>query len=256
MNIRAFSIFLLFTKVNTVSSAASTQCEDSTLYFKLDNVPKSCDMVKNDLSLCAKGGGVSGYVINHCPATCGVTDCSAIESDMRFPVLLEKPFGSGDYKNVWKQCNPWVSKDPDIACNKCEKEGVRGTCPVTCSESCTVTSAPTPTPGPSCQDSPLPFRFLEKLYNCDIVKNAPTDFCGLSGDIPGDINTHCPVACGVSDCTNKETNMYFQVMADGNLKFKQCDPWVMANDEMHCANRCGRSEVAKTCPVSCARCPV
>ena len=241
MNIKAFSIFLIFTQVNTVSSAVSPR-EDSTLYFKLDGDTVSCDMVRNSVSLCAEGGAISGYVYNHCPATCGATDDTESESDMRFSVLLEK---KGNYKNKWKQCDPWVSKDPKITCAKCEKEGVRETCPVTCSNC------------ESCQDSPLPFRFKEKKYNCDIVKNSPADFCELEGEIPGDIKSHCPAACHVPDCTDKETNMYFEILIDGELKWKQCAPWLLENDGgAQCASRCERSTVADTCPVSCAQCQV
>ena len=243
MNIKAFSIFLIFTQVNTVSSAPLR--EDSTLYFKLGGKTVSCDMVRNaGGAVCAEGGAISGYVYNHCPATCGVTDDTESESDMRFSVLLEKPFGSGNYKNKWKQCDPWVSKDPEITCAKCEKEGVRETCPVTCSNC------------ESCQDSPLPFRFKEKKYNCDIVKNARADFCELKGDTPGDINTHCPAACDVPDCTDKETNMFFEILIDGELKWKQCEPWVNGNGGVHCVERCGKSTIADTCPVSCAQCTV
>jgi len=144
MNIKAFSIFLLLTQVNTVASLVS-QGEDSTLYFKLNGGTFSCDMVRNAAntrSLCAAGGPISGDVSTHCPATCGVTD-----SDMRFPVLLERPIGSGVYEDVWKQCS-WVKKNPDETCAKCEKEGVRGTCVQTCSN-CPPTMQRTPGPGGS-----------------------------------------------------------------------------------------------------------
>ena len=251
MNIKAFSIFLLFTKVATVVSSAS-QCEDSTLYFKVHRDSWSCDMVRNHTTpnteafLSAFGNLDSGYVRNHCPATYGVKDCSGIQSDMHFPVLLQKPSGSGNYEDVWDKCS-WASKGgPYIACDKCEKEGVRGTCPVTCPD------CPT-TPGPSCQDSPLPFTYDQKKLNCDIVKNAPADFCDLGGDFSGAIiNTHCPVACSVDNCTGQETNMYFEILISGVLKWKQCS-WVMGRGE-NCATKCERSGVAETCPASCAQC--
>jgi len=256
MNINAFSIFLLFTQVNTVASLVP-QGEDSTLYFKLNGDTLSCEMVRNDAntaSLCAAGNPISGYVSTHCPATCSmVTD-----SDMRFPVLLERPFGSGVYEDVWKQCS-WVKKNPDKTCHRCEREGVRGTCIQTCSN-CPPTTQPTP--GTGCRDSPLPFTYdpftdnTQKL-NCDIVKNSSVDFCDLGPDSFGAIiNTHCPVACSVDDCIGQESNMYFEVLITGELKLKQCDPWVMANNGAHCENRCARSSVAETCPVSCAMCPL
>lgn len=119
------------------------------------------------------GSPISGYVRNLCPATCNCsTVCHGNESDMRFHVLLEKPFGSGNYEDVWKKCS-WVSKwGPYDALDKCEKEGVSETCPLTC---------PPPTPGPSCQDSPLKFRYDKKKLNCDIVRNSRRELCGLGG---------------------------------------------------------------------------
>jgi hypothetical protein len=90
MNIKAFGLFLIFTKMDVVASAAPTQCEDSILYFKLGGKTVSwCDMDRNaggaeTLFLCARGDAISSYVKKHCPATCGMTDCSAIESDLRF----------------------------------------------------------------------------------------------------------------------------------------------------------------------------
>jgi hypothetical protein len=249
MNIKAFSIFLISTQV---SEAALR--EDSTLYFRLDGNTVSCDMVRNSAdtgSLCAQGGTIAGYVYNHCPTTCGGTFEAKSESDMHFAVLLEKEFGSGNYNDVWKRCDPWVSKTPEITCNKCEKEGVKETCPETCFN-CDL-------PAPStCKDSSLPFRFHEKKYNCDIVKSDSAFYCGLEGVIPGNVTSHCPAACDVPDCAGnkEETNMYFEILIGGKLKWKQCDPWIMQNNEKHCANRCGKSTVADTCPVTCAKCLV
>jgi hypothetical protein len=142
-------------------------------------------------------------------------------------------------------------RHPRITCNKCEKEGVKETCPETCFN-CDL-------PAPStCKDSSLPFRFHEKKYNCDIVKSDSAFYCGLEGVIPGNVTSHCPAACDVPDCAGnkEETNMYFEILIGGKLKWKQCDPWIMQNNEKHCANRCGKSTVADTCPVTCAKCLV
>lgn len=74
-------------------------------------------------------------------------------------------------------------------------------------------------------------------------------------DDSGQINTHCPVACSpIPDCTGQETNMNFEILIGGKLKWKQCK-WVRANGKEHCTNRCGKGGVAETCPVSCAQCP-
>ena len=119
MNIKAFSILILFTEGATVVRS-TFQCEDSPLYFKVHRDSWSCDMVRNHTTpnteafLSAFGNLDSGYVRNHCPATYGVKDCSGIQSDMHFPVLLQKPSGSGNYEDVWDKCS-LVSKGVPIS---------------------------------------------------------------------------------------------------------------------------------------------
>ncbi len=284
MKIQAFQLILLFTRVESILSQAA--CNDSTLIFKLNEQDRTCESdVVGDPLLCSAGGDVSGNVTTHCPSACGLANCTGIESDMRFSVLLEKPFGSGNWVSKWKTCS-WVALNSALTCSRCDKEGVQETCPISCA-ACVPTPSPTsvPTPAPTSAptvtlgtpaptlsdapsvspsttntclaDSPLRFRFKRKIYNCDIIRKRNPDLCGESGTIPGDVSRHCPYSCGERDCVGKQSNVYFQVVLKKNGKprrvFKKCS-WVNANNNAHCTKRCSKNGITATCPVSCSQC--
>jgi len=168
---------------------------------------------------------------------------------MPFSFLIAKPLLL--YKYVWKQCS-WVSKDPNRTCAKCNHEGIRGTCSLTCSG---CTPPLTPSPGPGCQDFPLPFRFDQIKYICDIIRNSRQDLCLLGGYISSKQHSlsRCLLLLIVPTRIKREL---WSFASRTSLKWKQCAAWVLlASDEEYCANRCAKNGFAETCPVSCSLCP-
>ncbi len=246
MSIKTVTLLLISTLLVSYHALGQQVCKDSPLSFKLDGVAHTCYTdVRNEDSLCAAGGTISGFVSNHCPSMCDVTDCTGIESDMRFQVLLETSTG-GTYEPTWKNCQ-WVTLKN--TCNRCAKQGIRDTCPLSCS-GCPLPVNP---PVSNCVNSPLNFRYNQEEWSCDVVNNTRTDLCPLGGAISGVISTHCPLACGVSDCTNEESQMYFKVPVWKNgstiYKWKKCE-WV----GLKCSQRCLKDGIAETCPVTCSQC--
>ena len=261
-------------------------CKDSPLVFKLkipgeSNRARTCASVIQDNSLCALGGAVSGRVESHCPATCGVEDCSNIESEMRFQVLLEK---NNNLEIRWKNCD-WLGVKN--TCNRCKKEGMADTCPLTCANcledlsaapsevattvpssapSTVSSSAPSITPidniidSNNCDDSPFTFKIRGRKLNCFKVKKK--SLCDFGTEKSGIASSHCPKTCGKTDCTNIESEVRFEVnlvrkingQATNVTKWKKCS-WMNVNNNKHCAKRCKKDGIRTTCPLTCSQCP-
>ena len=97
----------------------------------------NCDIVRFNPEICDFDGEVAGGVKSHCPFACNTCDLESTnlvpeDSTMRFKVLT-KARTSGDpnvYK--WKDCG-WVSANQGVHCaQRCQRNGIRETCPVAC----------------------------------------------------------------------------------------------------------------------------
>lgn len=252
MNIKAFSVFLLFTKVDTVLSQI---CTDSTLLFKLDGEAHSCEThVQNNSTFCNLGGEISGNVTTHCPASCGLSDCTGIESEMRFSVLLEQPFGSGNFVNKWKQCD-WLGIQN--TCNRCAKEGVKETCPVSCLLGCP------PSPVPSVVPSALPSSTPTDVSS-DVPSAKPTagnatppptpapitpapTISSKPSSMPSDVHTHSPSSGPTlpSNCTDSPLSFRYK------RKKYDCDLVKNENPAGLCLET--DQDIASHCPLSCGQ---
>jgi len=264
------------------SEAYTPRCEDSSLPFKMNQKLHTCTDVagaSNTTDECLKSDPTFGDVNTHCPLTCGKCENNYYigreDSNMRFQVLDNSVL-------KWKKCVPWAGR-PDFTspmgslpnnfeeCKRCRKTDVEKTCPVTCGLCAITAMYESEAYTPRCEDSSLPFKMNQKLHTCTDVAGVfnTTDECLKSGPTFGDVNKHCPLTCG--KCENnyyigrEDSNMRFQVLDNSVLKWKNCGPWAgrpeltlpsgsLPNTNEEC-KRCRKTDVKKTCPVTCSSCP-
>lgn len=136
---KAISYLSLFLSLS-VAAADGAARHDSLYPFLLDGEDRTCSWVaKAPNTRCAltrpTGGVAKGTVSTHCKATCGVANPKTVDSDMRFAILLTDDANPPNLVYKYKTCK-WVNKNNNInnpPCSKCDKTGVKFTCPASCS---------------------------------------------------------------------------------------------------------------------------
>jgi len=110
-------------------------------------------------------------------------------------------------------------------------------------------------------DSVMTFRFYWKqpYRSCIWVSEEPESRCVMTHKNEGSVYTHCPFTCKdyLPDGFNideNESDMHFPVLIPKGgvevYKFKKCI-WLTKGD---CPDRCARTGITETCPLTCAAC--